>query len=124
MLPLVQTATSPDRTPATARTALDQLLAGRALVTTRLLRATVRDDDVTAAAAGGVLEGTAEDVGAVARVYKREALATELEGLLDEQAAAAAAFVEAVGDGDATQPTQRLPTRRTRARASAPPSSR
>ena len=100
MLPVVQAATGADRTPATARTALEQLLAGRALVTTRLLRATVRDDVVIGAAAAGVLDGTARDIGAVTRAYRGEALAAELEGLLDEQAQAAVSFAEGVRDGD------------------------
>ena len=101
VLPLVTAATAANRTPATAQAALTQLMAGRALVTTRLLRATVRDDAVVVAAAGGVLAGTAEDLATVARAYGGNALATELGERLDAQAAAALTYAEAARNDDA-----------------------
>ena len=106
VLPAVQAATGPDRTPAAARAALEQLLAGRALMTTRLLGATVRDDPAMAAAAGAVLARTTADVSDVTRVWRGSSLAEQLADVLGAQTSAAVAYAEALRDGDSTAATR------------------
>jgi hypothetical protein len=102
---VVQAATGSDRTPANARAALEQLLAGRAVITTRLLRATLSDDTQMAAAATTLLARTTADVGEVTRVWRGASVADELTAVLDAQSTAAVAHAGPCGT--ATTPRQR-----------------
>ena len=105
---VVQAATGSGRTPASARAALEQLLAGRAVATTRLLRATVSDDAEMASAAETVLARTTADVGEVTRVWRGGSVADELTAVLDAQTAAAVAHAEALRDGNEAAAAQTL----------------
>ena len=97
---VVQAATGSDRTPASARAALEQLLAGRAVITTRLVRATLSGDATMASAAETVLARTTGEVGDVTRVWRGPSVADELTSVLSAQSTAAVAYARALRDGD------------------------
>lgn len=97
---LVQAATGSGRTPASARAALEQLSAGRAVITTRLLRATISGDAAMASAAQTVLGSTTEDIATVTRVWQGATVADELAAVLDAQSTASVAYAQALLDGD------------------------
>jgi hypothetical protein len=98
--PSVIAATAAGRTPAQARTALQEQLSARADANLALLRSTWASDEAASARAAEALSRTSEGFAAVVAAWEDRALATRLRAGLDEQSQASRDYATAVAASD------------------------